>query len=160
MTPGHSFHLTFASRLCRLAPAGELERQTATGLMRPELERAARTGDVEVVKGQLKAGASVDSFDSHGQTPLMLAAHHGCLDVVDCLVRHGANSDLTAKYGLSALMLAIVAKHQAVAYTLVRAGVDLTIRGTGVPGFFGRSAYDLAAEQGMEELRATAEHDR
>ena len=120
--------------------------------MRPELEHAARTGDVEAVEAQLKAGVPVDSLDSHGQTPLMLAAHHGCPGVVDCLVRHGANLDLTAKYGLSALMLAIVARHQAVAYALVRAGADLTIRGTGAPGFFGRSAYDLAAEQGMEEL--------
>ncbi len=120
--------------------------------MWPEFERAARTGNVDIIEGQLKAGVPMDSLDEHGQTALMLAAHNGCLGVVDCLVRHGADLNVTAKYGLSALMLAIVARHEAIARTLVRVGADLTIRGTGAPGFFGKSAYDLAAEQGMESL--------
>jgi uncharacterized protein len=120
--------------------------------MGPELEHAARTGDVVIVEDQLKAGVPVDSLDSHGQTALMLAAHNGCLGVVDCLMRHGAKLNLTAKYGLTALMLAIVARNEAVAHALVRAGADLTIRGAGAPGFFGKNAYDLAAELGMEAL--------
>lgn len=120
--------------------------------MRPEFERAARAGDVGGIVDLLSSGVDVDSLDRHGQTALMLAAHNGCLDVIEYLVRKGANLNVTAKYGLSALMLAIVAGHEAVARTLVRAGADLTIRGTGAPGFSGKSAYDLAAQQGMREL--------
>jgi ankyrin repeat protein len=120
--------------------------------MRPEFERAARTGDVDSIEAQLNAGVPVDSTDQHGQTALMLASHSGCLAVVECLLRHGASLNVTAKYGLSALMLAIVAGHEPVARTLVRAGADLTLRATGAPGFHRKSAYDLAAQQGMAAL--------
>jgi N-acetyltransferase len=120
--------------------------------MRPEIERAALSGDVASLEEQLISGVAVDSRDRHGQTALMLAAHHGRPDVVTCLVRHGADLNVTAKYGLSALMLAIVAGHEEVARTLVHAGADLKIRGTGAPGFSGKNAHDLAAEQGMNEL--------
>lgn len=120
--------------------------------MRPEFQRAARFGDVGSIEEQLGSGVDVDSLDRHGQTALMLAAHNGCLDVIESLLRHGAKLNVTAKYGLSALMLAIVAGHEEVARTLVCAGADLTILGTGPPGYSGKSAYHLAAEQGMEDL--------
>ena len=120
--------------------------------MRPGLELAARTGDVSGLEAELTSGASVDSLDSHGQTALMLAAHKGHVAAVEWLLGRGANLNVRAKFGLSALMLAILAGHEAVARTLVRAGADLTIRGTGAPGFTGKSAYDLAEQQGMKEL--------
>lgn len=120
--------------------------------MRPEFESAARSGDASSIEEQLTSGVDVDAFDRYGQTALMLAAHNGRLDVVESLLRHGAKLDFTAKYGLSALMLAIVAGHEEVARALVSAGADLTILGSGAPGFSGKSAYDLAAQQGMKEL--------
>ena len=120
--------------------------------MRATLERAAQVGDVRAVEVELSGGADVDSLDAHGQTAFMLAAHKGHLTVVEYLVGQGANLNVRAKFGLSALMLAIVAGHEAVARTLVSAGADLTILGTGVPGFARKSAYDLAAEQGMTAL--------
>ncbi len=120
--------------------------------MRPVLERAARAGDVSGLEAELASGADVDSLDAHGQTALMLAAHEGHLMAVEWLVGRGANLNVRAKFGLSALMLAILAGHEAVALTLVRGGADLTIRGTGAPGFAGKSAYDLAEQQGMKEL--------
>jgi ankyrin repeat protein len=117
--------------------------------MRSALERAAHAGDVDGVEAELSDGTDIDSLDAHGQTALMLAAHKGHLNVVEYLVGRGANLNVRAKFGLSALMLAIVAGHEAVARTLVRAGADLTILGTGVPGFAGKCAYDLAEEQGL-----------
>jgi ankyrin repeat protein len=82
----------------------------------------------------------------------MLAAHAGHLEVVKILIAHQANLDMTAKFGLSALMLALVAGHADVARVLAKAGADLSLRGTGAPGFAGKTAYDLAMERGMQDL--------
>ncbi len=120
--------------------------------MRPEFERAVRAGDVVGIEEQLASGVDVNSRDRYGQTALMVAAHNGNLDVIDTLMRHGPNLDATAKYGLSALMLAILAGHERVALALVHAGADLTMRGTGAPGFSGQCAYDLAVQQNMKQL--------
>ena len=120
--------------------------------MDAEFERAAVTGDVPALERRLTAGADVNAKDRYGQTALMLAAHRGHLDVVQALLRHGANPDATAKYGLSALMLAIVAGYEAVARALARAGADPALRGTGAPGFAGKTAHDLAQERGMTAL--------
>jgi ankyrin repeat protein len=120
--------------------------------MQPEFEQAARNGDTGLIESLLNSGAPIDSRDRHGQTALMIASHGGHLAVVECLLRHGAQPDTTAKYGLSALMLAIVAGNEPAALALVRAGADLTICGTGVPGFLGKSAYDLALQGGMITL--------
>jgi len=120
--------------------------------MRPELEHAARVGDVGAIEDQLGTGVDINSLDQHGQTALMLAAHGGFLEVVESLVSRGAHLNVTGKYGLSALMLAIIAGHEKVAFTLVRAGADLAILGTGTPGFSGKSAYDLGLQQGMKDL--------
>ena len=70
------------------------------------------------------------------------------------LIAHGADLDVAAKFGLSALMLAIVAGHTEVAVLLVKGGADVSLRGTGAPGFAGKTAYDLALERGMVELSA------
>lgn len=120
--------------------------------MRPGLKRAARSGDADGVESELAAGADANSLDRYGQTALMLAAPRGHLAVVQSLVQHGANLDVRAKFGLSALMLAILSRQEAVARALVQAGAALEIRGTGAPGFAGKSAYDLAEEQQMKEL--------
>ena len=120
--------------------------------MRPEFESAATSGDVLALETLLNAGADIDAKDRYGQTALMLAAHRGHLVAAEALLRRGANADVTAKFGLSALMLAIVAGHGEVAQALVRAGADRTLRGTGAPGFAGKTACDLAQAQGMTAL--------
>ena len=84
----------------------------------------------------------------------MLAAHAGHREVVEALIAHRANLNITAKYGLSALMLALVAGHAEVVRLLADAGSDLSVRGTGAPGFVGKTAYDLAVEADMQELFA------
>lgn len=120
-------------------------------------ERAVTRGDVEAVRQLLQSGADVNARDRYGQTALMLAAHHGHREVVETLVGSGADLNVTAKYNLSALMLAIVAGHAAIARLLARAGADLGLRGSGAPGFMGKTAYDLAVTRQMEELYAELE---
>ena len=117
-------------------------------------EDAIKRGDVQDVRDRLNRGADVDARDRHGQTALMLAAHAGHREVVEALIAHRANLNTTAKYGLSALMLALVAGHAEVARLLALAGTDLSLRGTGAPGFAGKTAYDLAVERDMRELSA------
>jgi ankyrin repeat protein len=82
------------------------------------------------------------------------AAHASNRKVVEALIAHRANLNITAKYGLNALMLALIAGHAEVARLLADAGADLSVRGTGAPGFAGKTAYDLAIERDMRELAA------
>lgn len=117
-------------------------------------EGAIKRGEVQRVRELLGQGISVDSRDRHGQTALMLATHSGQSAVVEVLIAHRASLDPTAKYGLSALMLAIVAGHADIAQLLADSGADLSLRGSGAPGFAGKTAYDLAIERGMRELFA------
>lgn len=115
-------------------------------------ENAIRRGDVQIVRDFLGRGTDVDTRDRHGQTALMLAAHAGHREIVETLIAHRANLNITAKFGLSALMLALVSGHADVARLLARAGADLSLRGTGAPGFANKTAYDLAVERGLLEL--------
>jgi len=117
-------------------------------------EAAIRNGSVESIRAMLETGADVDSRDAHGQTGLMLSARAGNRDVVELLIAHGAALDVVGKFGLSALMLAVVNKHAEVARLLVRAGADRSLRGSGAPGFAGKTARDLALAGGMDALAA------
>ena len=115
-------------------------------------EDAIKRGDIQIVLDLLGQGTDVDARDRYGNTALMLAAHAGHREVVETLISHRANLNITAKFGLSALMLALAAGHEEVARLLAKAGADLSLRGTGAPGFAGKTACDLAVERGMLEL--------
>ncbi len=115
-------------------------------------ERAVTGGDIEAVPQQLRAGVNVNARDRYGQTALMLDAHRGHRAMVETLVSQGADLNVTAKYNLSALMLAILAGHADIARRLAGAGADVGIRGSGAPGFLGKTAYDLAVARQMTEL--------
>ncbi|MBH0192092.1 MAG: ankyrin repeat domain-containing protein, partial [Nitrospira sp.] len=106
----------------------------------------------DIVRNLLSRGADPNARDRNGQTGLMLAAHAGHLATVQLLIDHGANLNVTAKFGLSAMMLAVIAGHKEIAQALARAGADLTLRGTGAPGFAGKTAADLAAARGWNDL--------
>jgi ankyrin repeat protein len=113
---------------------------------------AAERGDAAALQAMLKAGAAVNSCDRYGQTALMLAARHGHLEAVRVLLAAGADLDHTAKYRLSALMIATINGHKAVVQQLVQAGADTSTRGSGAPGFSGRTALDLANNLGRESI--------
>jgi uncharacterized protein len=125
---------------------------TFVTLMDKAWERAVSHGDVEGVQEMLRAGLDIDARNRHGQTALMIAAQRGYGAIVDVLIEARASLDVTAKYRLSALMLAVVAGHDGIARRLASAGADLSIRGTGAPGFAGKTAHDLAVERAMAAL--------
>jgi ankyrin repeat protein len=123
-------------------------------------EEAVTHGDVQTARTLLAQGTDIDSRDRFGQTALMLAAHAGQREIVELLITHRANLNVTAKFELSALMLAIVAGHTEIAILLARTGADQSLRGSGTPGFAGKTAYDLATERGMQELSAILTPDQ
>jgi ankyrin repeat protein len=123
-------------------------------------EAAVTSGNVQTARTLLAQGTDIDSRDRFGQTALMLAAHGRHREIVELLLAHRADLNVTAKFGLSALMLAIVAGHTEIAILLARAGADQSLRGSGAPGFAGKTAYDLAAERGMQELSAILTPDQ
>lgn len=135
--------------LCRTKP----RRQDRPGIdMTAEFERAVQEGDATSVRRQLESGADVNARDRRGQTALMIAAERGHTGLVCELVAAGAALDHAAKYGLTALMRAVLNHHPEIVRLLVEAGADRSIRGSGTPGFAGKTAYDLAEAQGSAEL--------
>jgi ankyrin repeat protein len=118
--------------------------------MRQEWRAALERRDIASLEAQLAAGADIDVRDEHGQTGLMNAARDGRAEVVRLLVERGAALDAHAKYGLTAIMLAVLRQHHEVVAILVRAGADVGVRGTGAPGFFNKTARDLAESLGDE----------
>lgn len=121
---------------------------------RLDWERAAKEGDVRTLDRMLRAGYDIDKRDGFSQTALMRAAHAGQSETVGWLIQHGAALDHTAKFGLSALMLSVIAGRPQIARLLAKAGADKTLKGTGAPGFDGKTAADLAAERGDKRLAA------
>jgi len=122
--------------------------------MRDDWRKAAIAGNRAAIERLFAEGADLDARDRHGQTALMLAALHGRGEVARALLERGADPDVTAKYGLSALMLAVINRHEGIARRLVDAGADTLIRGTGAPGFAGKTAAMLAADGGLDDLAA------
>jgi ankyrin repeat protein len=105
---------------------------------------AIHRGSIEDLETLIDGGADIDARDGHGQTALMLAAAEGRGDVVRWLIERGAALNHTAKFGLSALMLAVIRGHTDVVRRLADAGASISLRGTGAPGFSGKTAMDLA----------------
>ena len=121
---------------------------------RLDWEDASSVGDVKTLARMVHAGHLIDARDGYGQTALMRAAHAGRLEAVEWLIDHGADLDHTSKFHLSALMLAVIGSHPRVARKLVGAGADTTITGSGAPGFYGKTAADLAIDRGDKRLAA------
>jgi ankyrin repeat protein len=114
--------------------------------MEKRWEQAAQAGDEQAARRMIGEGVEVNAKDRYGQTTLMIAAIRGHTELVRLLVQSGAELNTTAKYHLSALMLAVINGHAEIVRILAEAGADAQIRGTGAPGFWGKTALDLASE--------------
>jgi ankyrin repeat protein len=82
---------------------------------------AAATGDTDIVKQLIAAGANVNHADRNGLTPLMRAAHSGHADVAAMLLNNGAKPDSHTGQ-LSALVFAAEGGHDAVVRLLIERG--------------------------------------
>jgi uncharacterized protein len=122
--------------------------------VRREWEDALHRGDVDALEQLLDRGADINALDRHSRTSVMIAAHTGQAAVVKLLASRGAALDRRAKYHLTALMLAVIGGHLDVVRLLVDAGADVTVRGSGAPGFEGKTALDLAKAAGRRDIEA------
>ncbi|MEO7192388.1 MAG: ankyrin repeat domain-containing protein [Vicinamibacterales bacterium] len=120
---------------------------------------AIKAGDTAALQVLADTGWDVDARDEHGQTALMIAARDGHTSVVRWLVAHGADLNHTAKFNLSALMLAVINGRDAIVGILADAGADRSLRGTGAPGFAGKTALDIA-EAGNRVIMVALLRDR
>jgi uncharacterized protein len=119
-----------------------------------EWQDALGRGDAHALEQLLDRGADINALDRHSQTSVMIAAHQGHAAVVRLLAGRGAALDRCAKHHLTALMLAVIGGHLEVVRVLVDAGADVTVRGSGAPGFDGKTALDLAKAAGRRDIEA------
>ena len=83
---------------------------------------AAVMGEVEIARILLHRGASVDSRDNEGWTPLFLASRYGHLDIVRLLIQSGAAVDTPDNEGWIPLFAASRCGHLDVVQLLIQSG--------------------------------------
>lgn len=115
-------------------------------------KEAVHGADVDQIRRLIQEGADINARDQYGQTAVMLAARNGHSKLVRFLVDENVELNNSAKYHLTALMLAVVNGHADIVHMLVSEGADLKIRGTGAPGFHGKTAMEMAMDQNRPEL--------
>lgn len=71
------------------------------------LHVAARTGNRDIIRMLIDAGAALEDTDEHGKTPLMHAALHNKGEAVDILLAHWAKIDAQDSFKMTALMHAV-----------------------------------------------------
>src|SRR5215831_14628306 len=62
-----------------------------------DLHRAARDGDLPVLRSRLQQGADPNAKDPAGHTPLFEAAAQGRLDIAELLIQAGADLDVAQR---------------------------------------------------------------
>ena len=69
----------------------------------PDLDWAAKRGDIQGIERALEGGADLQAGDAHGITPLMAAVRAGRADAASLLVERGAQVRARDKRGFTAL---------------------------------------------------------
>lgn len=93
-----------AIEILRYLVANQLYRDLEDNNRRRCMHMAAELGRLECLQVLLDAGMSVNSCNSRGKSPLMIACWHRQLGVVRSLLAHGADVNAVDEHGSSALM--------------------------------------------------------
>jgi len=89
---------------------------------------AASTGNCEISKLLLNAGARVDTTNNYGGTALIQAAMEGKNDCIRMLIQAGADVDHQTLVGETALIWSVKKSHLPTVKLLLSSGADPTIR--------------------------------
>lgn len=95
------------------------------------LQFAAGNGHEQLVRFLLMKGASVDSRNHYGWTPLMQAGRFGHLDVAQVLLENGADANAANKLGAGVLTAAARGGHPGLARALLESGARAPDPGPG-----------------------------
>lgn len=112
------------------------------------LMRAAWQGEHEVVEALLSQGADPDAVNDEGNIALWFACLHGGPATILRLIQAGTPIDHANDDGITCLMQAAASGRLEVVYMLLSQGAAPDLRAPD-----GRSAFDLAADRGLELLR-------
>ncbi|KAL9956839.1 hypothetical protein ACROYT_G038382 [Oculina patagonica] len=89
------------------------------------LHSAVEGGNVAIIEMVLARGLDVNSKDSYGDTPLMIAALCSEMEAVNYLLDKGADLSLTGQYGRNLLHSASVGGNVAIIETMLSRGLDI-----------------------------------
>lgn len=107
------------------------------------LNAAVRANQVGMAELLINSGAELEFTDTHGLTPLILAASGNHHEIVELLVKAGASIRPTTEHGSTALMhMAIYGRNDAVRM-LIEAGAEIDAENK-----FGNTALILAVRHG------------
>jgi hypothetical protein len=114
-----------------------------------DVHKAARAGDVAVLRARLAAGANPNARDARGRTPLMDAVAGDHLDAMRLLLSGGADVDAHADDGQTPLIEAAAQGRLDAARLLVQSGANLNLasRGWG-------TALKMAERTGHNDIAA------
>ncbi|EHS53960.1 Ankyrin [Rhizobium sp. PDO1-076] len=114
------------------------------------LHDAAKSGDLDAVKGILTQDIDLATPDSAGEPPLLLAALAGHADVTAFLLERGADIETRNRGGLTALHAAAYAGKLDVVMLLVSKGASINDD----RNFYRMSPLHAAAEEGHGDVVA------
>lgn len=112
----------FALLLCSMLPPAFAQRGMDQININGQFVMAARAGRVERVSALLQEGASVNSRDRNGDSPLNMAAAKGNAALVEVLLKAGADVNLANLSGVTPLMGAAFSANPDIFRQLLAAG--------------------------------------
>ena len=113
--------------------------------------KAAREGNIEVVKALIAAGADVNARDESGSTPLHYTWQRGKTEAIKVLIASGADINAMDKDGQTPLYLAAGHKSLESIKVLIAAGADINLRDK-----YGYTPLDTGLRQGITSETAKA----
>ncbi|KAF6144698.1 hypothetical protein GIB67_006190 [Kingdonia uniflora] len=96
-----------------------------------KVNSATHRGDLNQLKGLIRARADPNETDYDGRSPLHLAASKGYEDIVIFLIEQGVEVNITDNFGNSPLFEAIKNGHDRVTSLLVKNGASLNVEDPG-----------------------------
>lgn len=115
----------------------------------PELQKAAETGNLMLLRARLQSGDDPNARDTARRTPLIHAVRAGQLGAVRILIASGADVNARDVNGVTALIEAAEHGRLKSGALLIHAGADVNIRTRGLG-----TALDAAERRGHEDIVA------